>query len=468
MHHHIRFGLGLVALSLLAACGEESGRTAGQVVNEAPWAPSVVYRSSRAANPRGLLDRRGLIHAHSHFSHDACDNQPVKDGQRDPVCFDDFRRGLCQSQHDFAMLTDHRDAFAEYEYPDVLLYRAERGDRLVNRRGKPVASWAACSDGSAALILAGTESGFMPVGLEEHVDGSIQQRGEIYSARTPASIEATRNKGAVVLLQHTEDWTPTQLATLPVDGFEMYNVHANLLRNPGPALELLLRLEQGDPQLPHSDLILLPIFQEDLRYLSRWGTVLSQGVKRVTTMGTDCHRNTFTAILPDGERGDSYRRMMTWFSNHLLVRPDANGQWDDQHLKEALRAGRLYGAFEMLGYPQGFDYRAETSGNVSEMGSEVALGDRPTLRITAPLLRNLNPLRQAPEIKVRLLRAIDGGFEIVRDSATGFDYAPSLSGAYRVEIRMVPLHLRQDLGRDADKILNKEYVWIYSNPIYVR
>src|SRR5690606_41948886 len=118
-----------------------------------------------------------------------------------------------------------------------------------------------------------------------------------------------------------------------------------------------------DPaSLPASDLVLLPILNEDDLYLSRWGTVLSRDHRAVTTIGTDCHQNTFPQLLPDGERVDSYRRMMGWMSNHLLVKPEADGSWDDSHLEDALAAGRLYGVFEVFGYPTGFDFRALEGG----------------------------------------------------------------------------------------------------------
>ena len=31
-----------------------------------------------------------------------------------------------------------------------------------------------------------------------------------------------------------------------------------------------------------------------------------------------------------------------------MVKPEADGTWDDTHVKAALKAGRLYGAFEMI------------------------------------------------------------------------------------------------------------------------
>jgi hypothetical protein len=272
----------------------------------------------------------------------------------------------------------------------------------------------------------------------------------------------------VVLVAHTEDWTVDQLQNLHLDGFEMYNIHANLIRNPAPALQLILRLGQNDPGLLHPDLTLLALISEDPRYLRKWGTVLSNGYRPVTTLGTDCHRNTFQQLMRDGERVDSYRRLMIWFSNHLLIRAEADGSWDDRHLKDALRARRLYGAFEVMGYPQGFDYHAEAGEQIAEMGDEVALSSNPVLSVTLPSIEKLDPTRTPPTFTVRILRAVTDGFTEVASGPESLRYTPTQTGAYRAEIRMVPLHLREELLADADAVLAKDFVWIYSNPIYVK
>jgi hypothetical protein len=458
-----RFGSLLCLAVVGAACSRNTTPT--QV-----WTPGVVYETPRDATSRGFLDRRGLIHAHSVYSHDACDGEPVKDGVRDPACFEDFRRDLCAARHDFVFLTDHRNAFGSTEFPEGLLYRAEKGDALIERDGSPVASSASCPDGHRALIMAGTESGLMPVGLERHI-GTPETRGALYNETTANAAELERANGAVVLVAHTEGWSVDELSSLPLDGFEMFNLHANFLytaKGVEAALSLMPRVKNSDPTLGNPNLIFLQIFNEDPQYLSRWGSVLAKGVKRVTTMGTDCHRNSLPEIMSDGERIDSYRRMMIWFSNHLLVKPKADGTFDDRDLKEALRNGRLYGAFDSLGYPVGFDYRAESRGSVSEMGSEVALADSPELRVTKPVLQNLDPKRTPPEITVRILRAVEGGFEEVATGANDLAFKPTQPGAYRAEVRMIPYHLREDLKADATGILASDYPWIYSNPIYVR
>jgi hypothetical protein len=457
----VRFGV-LVAF-VLAACSRPPPPP------PPPWTVGTAYASPETPTVRGFLDRRGLIHAHSVYSHDACDNRPVDDaGVYDQACFEDFRRDLCAVGHDFVMLTDHRDSFATIEYPEALLYRPERGDALVERGGRPIANFAACPDGSKALILAGTESGMMPVGLEQHVV-EREARDEFYGRKTPETVTKFKENGAVVLLQHTEDWTPEQIAELGVDGFEMFNIHANLVYSAADVLGLVARVLSHDEGLPHPDLAVLSLFQEDHRYLSTWAKVLARGRRAVTTMGSDCHRNSFPPIASDGERIDSYRRVMSLFSNHLLVRPDADGGFDDLALKEALGAGRLYGVFEAMGVAEGFDFRAESAAGTAELGGEVALAAAPVLHVQRPRVKRLDPARTAPTMVLRLVKATEEGWVEVASAATGdLAFTPTTAGAYRAEVRIKPLHLREDLHDDAEAVLAKDLVWIYANAIYVR
>lgn len=418
--------------------------------------------------PRGMLDLRGLIHAHSVYSHDACDEaprDPVTDAVDEP-CFDDFRKGICAVGHDFVMLTDHNESFGRTDYPDTLLFRQDRGDTLIERDGEPVASSLACPASAVRpLVLAGTESGAMVVGLEGHVPGTVEERQAIYGDASAAAIEVMKAEGAVAILQHTEDWSAEQIADLPVDGFEMYNLHANLMSSFAEVVELLFKVNKPD-EMPAPDLVLLPVFKEDPRYLATWGSALAGGARRVTTMATDCHRNVFPALLADGERVDSYRRMMAWFSNHLLVRPAPGGSFDDRSLKDALRQGRLYGAFELMGYPVGFDYHAASGGADREMGEEVSLAAGATLLVSRPAVDGLDPAAEAPRIVTRLLRAQQGGWEVVAEGEGDLAFAPTKVGVYRAEVRMTPRHLRGPLSSYA-ALADKEFPWIYANAIYV-
>lgn len=456
-----------VHFSLALACGAWACADATPPAPSEPaWKPGQVYASPSGPNARGFLERRGLIHAHSHFSHDACDGEPVKDGVRDPVCLQDFRRGLCETFHDFVMLSDHDDAFSQYEFPQVLLHDAARGDRLLTRGDAPVGSWLACGDGRAPLVLAGMEADLMPVGFERH-PSPAGERGW-YRGTDAETRRRFHDAGALVLAQHTEDWTVDFLASEGVDGFEMYNLHANALRGAGPALQLLLMLAENQPGIPTSDVVLLPLWSEDPRYIQRWGSVLARGVRRVTTMGTDCHRNTFKALMPDGERVDSYRRMMSWLANHVLVRPAADGSWDDRALKEAIAAGRLYGVLETAGTPVGFDFRADAEGGVTEMGDGVALAKKPKLVATMPKLRALDPAGPQPVLTLRLLKARVGGFDVVAETqGASLEHVVTSTGAYRAEVRMVPRHLEGHLGVFEPELMQRDVAWVYANAIYV-
>lgn len=428
----------------------------------APWKPGTTYQTARSVSARGFLDRRGLIHAHSVYSHDACDNQPVNDaGARDAQCFEDFRNGLCGAMHDFVFLTDHRDAFDDHEYPELLLYRADRGDVLIEHGAGPTANRMSCGNGAPApLVLGGNETKMMPVGLERHAEG----RGNTYSDVSDAGIEKIHAAGGLAIMAHTEGVEPGVLTSVGLDGFEMYNLHANTFKNLGISAEWALKIDaKMFDGLPDPNLFLIGFNLEDPAYLERWGTVLSRGVQRVTTMGTDCHRNSLPQLAQDGERIDSYRRMMSMFSNHLLVR---DGTVDDRALKEALRAGRLYGAFEFLGYPVGFDYVARAGEVVTEMGGTVAVGA--SLEVTRPAVERLAADAEAPTVTLKLYRAKEGGWdEVASGSDAKLTYVATQPGAYRAEVRMVPKHLRAYAGRRLD-LLKPERPWVYSNAIYVR
>jgi hypothetical protein len=347
----------------------------------------------------------------------------------------------------------------------VFVYRPGQGDVLVERGGAPVASRLACADAPSALVLAGNESALMPVGLEHHVGATSDERSAAYSNVSPEGMAALDAAGAVVLAQHTEDWTPDELETLPLAGFEMYNLHANVITGAGGLVSLLAKLNFPE-ELPHPDLSLLPIINEDDRYLERWGTVLSRGARRTTTIGTDCHRNTLPELLPDGERMDSYRRMMIWMSNHLLVEPASDSALGDLELKQALRAGRLYGVFEVLGYPVGFDFHALQGTTAVEMGGVAKLAEGAELRVTLPSVQALDPAADPPRITARLLKAREGGWDALAEADGDLVHTPSEPGAYRAEIRIEPRHVREQLSSYAE-LADQSFVWIYANAIYV-
>lgn len=190
--------------------------------------------------------------------------------------------------------------------------------------------------------------------------------------------------------------------------------------------------------------------------LDRWDTLLAEGARIAGSGGCDAHENAFPMELADGERADSYRRMLFWIENHVLVddvTPDG--------IAEGLARGRFYVTTEVFGSPAGFDFVAD--GTV-EMGDEVPVGA--TLSVTAPRLPDGWPSDPAPSITVRLLRAADGGAVEVARGDGDLEHVTTAPGAYRVEVSMLPEHARPALGTRAD-LLIREIPWVYSNPIFV-
>ncbi|MDI1443754.1 hypothetical protein [Polyangium sp. 6x1] len=416
---------------------------------------------------RGFTQARGIIHSHSPYSHDACDGKGLDDsGVPRADCVANLRRGMCDAAEDYVFLTDHAAHMADAEFPSLLFIQP--GDEpILGADGAPIGNYVACGDGRRVLVTAGNENTFMSVGLERHLPGDPATRRAIYEGEDATTVDAMHEAGALVFVAHTESRTPEWLASMPYDGFEIYNIHAAIdpdIRRDYLGLESLgggasiLPFTRQDEDGPQPDLAFLGFFEELPIYGKRWDALLP--TRHITGIaGTDVHENSFPGVLRDGERGDSYRRLMRWFSNVALV----SGPITPTSVKAALAAGRSYVAFEILGAPTGFDFHAETTGTVIEMGGEAAAGA--TIVARAPKVHNLDPAVEAPTISMRLLRIDASGTTIAAEGDTiRLENAPS--GVYRVEVRILPTHLRPHVGDTGEPYI-RERLWLLANPIRI-
>ncbi|RMD63903.1 hypothetical protein D6833_05150 [Candidatus Parcubacteria bacterium] len=443
----------VLSQALWTACGSSTPP-------EVEFDPRMVIEADRLQPPAGYRLLRGIIHTHSPYSHDACDNQPLVDGKLNQQCLEQCRQGMCATLQDFIFLTDHDDMFADYEFPGVLLYSPADGDELIERGGLPVANRILCPDGHRVLVMAGTESAMMPIGLEHHVGDTPEARHQAYDEISDTAIEAFHEAGALVFLQHTEGWDVQQVLDLPIDGVEIYNLHQNTMDNMAAVLQLWADFKQDPESLPNPELVLLAFFMENEPDLMRL-SVAAQRKHLVAAMATDAHQNVFSDPAPDGERLDSFRRMMHWFSNYLLVPQD---DWDDKTVKAAVASGMMFGGFDYLGYPVGFDFRAEGS-SVWRMGQVVPGGEEVRLVLDVPRVLGV-PDDMQPPMSGAILKASGEGWEEVASGEERVLLESASSGVYRAVVTMTPLHLRPWLGPKADNYL-REVVWIYSNPIWI-
>lgn len=419
---------------------------------------------------RGRTVARSIVHLHSPLSHDACDGAGWVDGAlADTACLAHLRDAACTLRMDALMLTDHAPHVEEVSLEGALWMTS--GDEAVrDADGNVIAARWACPDGRRVLITVGSENELMPVGLLRHpIDPSDPVAlGALYEADGPEAADAFRAAGGLALYAHTEGHPIEQIRATRPDGIEIYNTHANVdpnIREMHLGLERfeylasLLRFSTRGSRLA-PDLSFLSFFSANDNALGKWDTLLAEGWHLTGLGGCDAHENTFTAEMPDGERGDSYRRMMRWHTNHLLV--DDVGR---DGVMDALRVGRLYLTFEVLGTPVGFDFVAESGSAIAEMGETIAVGA--TLRVVRPSLPDGFPASPPPTIRMRILRAASGGaIEVAAGADATLEFTPTEPGAYRAEVWMIPEHARPFLDRFADELI-RDVPWVYSNPIYV-
>jgi len=372
------------------------------------------------------------------------------------------------------MMSDHPDSFALHEFPDVLLYDQQQGDELIYKDSLPVANSIDCGNGNRAILTAGAEGGLMPLGLKKMPDGTPAERLNLLGGSSRQTVDKLHDLGAMVFVTHPERWSTGELANLPIDGIDVYNFHRNadpkdLLHpdedpgglswdNVGDTLRIVLQSwERAD-----ADLLLLGFLEENQRDLGHWDRLLCDR-RTVGIMASDVHRNALKLNLPDGDRADSYRRLMRWLANYVLV-----GDQTLEEIENAVRKGRMYGAFQVFGEPVGFDYYAETLSNQFEMGDEVPLSAAPVLHVRLPQFYRMNPNLEKPMMIARIFKAgTDGKTQVALSFNQDLVFSVTEAGVYRAEINVVPYHLKDWLGDNPDHFM-KVYPLIYANAIYVR
>ena len=414
---------------------------------------------------------RAIVHLHSHYSHDACDGDPQPDGIPDELCLGDLRSALCAVQIDVAFLSDHPAHSSEVnDFRDVFLIR--EGDTPWFDGDTMIANQMHCPSGHSVWVFPGVESAnMMPLALNHHLSS--------YEG-TSADFQEIREQHAISWLAHTEQISVETLLAEDIDGFELYQLHANLdpdIRADFLGLEPLGFLHDVQPFFfptetennpPHADLsplaFLLPN-EPSIVALETVGRTKAVGI----SAGTDAHQNVFPIAAPDGERIDSYRRMMRWFNTRIVVDKDA----DPIAIREALRDRKTWIAFESFGTPHNFQFTIQDGANVYPIGSEMSFASTMNIEISLPTLDSRSPRSETmPNIETRLIFADAQGRSTLQTWSSSTDsgvvsYPVDKAGIYRVEVWMQPLHLTPYLG-DRPEYSENWMPWIYSGAMFVR
>lgn len=417
---------------------------------------------------RGYRDYRTIIHVHSHHSHDACDGDPQPGGVPDETCLQHLRDALCVTRIDIAFTTDHPEHATAATIEELLLMRGD-DEPILGDGDTPIAAWLKCDSGHRVLILPGVESSsMMPLGLEAHVP-------DAYGDSTPATFQQIKDVGALAWVAHTEGRDVAELATLGLDGIELYQLHANLdpeireedlgLSPDGFIADVAPFFFGGVNPPPEPDLAPLGFLVPNEPSIVALET-LGQTRRLSISAGTDAHENVLPQDAPDGERIDSYRRMIRWFNNRIRL----DEPLTPAAAKAALRAGNSHIVFESLGLPIGFDFHAVAGGTFTEMGAEVVLTGDLKIAATLPHLDSRSPQGATPPvIEGRLIRATMDGRETLMTWTDGsVELSPPGPGVYRVEVWITPRHLTPYLGAVAEEYSEKTVPWLYSAALFVR
>jgi len=419
---------------------------------------------------------RTIIHAHSIYSHDACDYKPWFDPDdsnkecndkwwtdskcvSNEQCVDDMRAGLCSDAIDAFFLTDHAATFAHPDDFDTL-YIQRGDDSWVEEDGVHTGSVIHCENGNKTILMVGTENDIMPIGLISHVSPDEKTRENIYNSIDSAAIQSFKEHGAVVCQNHSEQKEDNFLIENDIDCIEIYNFHVSILNASG--ISTLLDYYNTPEKMPHPDLAFLGFYEPLTQQLVKWYAAVEK--RNVSPMiGTDIHRNAAPKPVSDGERLDSYRRFMRWFSNYLLVK-----EFKPSEFKAAIREGRIYVVAEGLGSPTGFDFYADTKNGIVNPGQTVKISDLNKLVIKQPSILGIEGADEY--IRARLFK-IENKTEVEilspvsRAEKKTIEISQNFTpGVYAVQILLTPMHLKYVCKRQADEYIH-EFIWIYSNAI---
>jgi hypothetical protein len=383
------------------------------------------------AQTHGWNEYLGIVHSHSHLSHD-CE-----------VPFEEILAVLQQTGRDFICLSDH--------------WHEGKADFSAQWRGLH----------SGKLFIPGYE-------MKEGLMGFGVASGVVLSNRVDGSTLARQivSQGGVIFYSHPEE--PRDWDRPEVSGMELYNTHADFKdgRLSLAALIPELCLNLG----PYPEQVVRLIFDPPVENLRRWDAVNRQrpfaGIG-----GNDCHQNTgFRGfVTPEGKlrvedtspktigeyrlnfltrwllraafgpldpgrrlfhvQLDPYPRMARYVTTHVLAK-----ELNETNILSALKQGRSFVAFDLIAESKGFSWLAKGPDGQAAMGEAMALAPGVELHAAAPL-----PCR---------FTVIKDGETVHQQEGRTMSYAPGKPGKYRVEAEL--------------RIRGRWVPWVYANPIWLK
>ncbi len=283
----------------------------------------------------GYSDFPGVIHCHSHLSHDS-------EGTEHEIIAAAKKAGIR-----FIMMTDHP------------------------------------SKGGLKRALRGMHNGilFFP-GLETRNLLLVDVRRPLARAGTDGARKEMLEQGGLSFAAHPEEFRDWDL---PLTGMEIYNIHSDLLMQNKVALGIRFLAKYYKDREWAFALIL----QRPTAFIQRWDQ-LTRKRRVVGIAGNDAHQN----VKIGREQIDPYARSFRFVRTHVLSKsltPEA--------IKLNLARGHAYVAFDVFGNARGFSFSARTGNRTLLMGDEIqGFEGRATLSARLPRSGTIRLLRNGKVI----------------------------------------------------------------------
>lgn len=257
----------------------------------------------------------------------------------------------------------------------------------------------------------------------------------------PSLLQQVDRLGGLTFIAHPDDQAVAWLGepAIPwtdryVDGFT--------------GLEIWNYMSRFKDYLPDRRRALRHVFQpEDMitgpspATLALWDELLERGYQLVGIGAADAH-GTRVKIGPLEHEVFPYDFLFSAVNTHVLTKAPLSGElaYDKAQLYQALKAGRAFIGYELLGETRGFRFSAQGQNMVATMGETIRLGHGVTLQAMAPARAHI--------------RLICCGEVVAEEKlAENLTHVVRTPGPYRVEVWR--------------KYRGAERAWILSNPIYV-
>lgn len=354
--------------------------------------------------PGAYVDYKGVIHAHSFL------------GGHSTGTFQELLDGASQNGLDFVLMTEHvSDAFDT----SSMTLTGRRGDVLWVG-GNEISTY----EGDRFLVFCGFED-LPSLSRLPTVDflEEIHSRGHLAFVAYPGRFRS---------------WNAE------MDGIEVFSLNSNARKMNA----LMFVFDAIWSYRSYPELTLARYFKRPDDDLAAFDSIAKR--RKITlTGGNDSHSNLGIHIGDDSNNKlidlklDSYSTTFSLLRTHVLV--PAGEELTQVSLLEALKHGRSFLGFDVLGDAAGFSFSAENGTARHTLGDLVSIGEGPwKLSARTPLPARMVLFRDGTEV---YRSQADSVLEFIADE----------KGSYRVEAYI------DSFGPPFDKM-----PWIISNPIYIR